>query len=471
LIVFSFLVLEYVYRTGETMLQQTYKRLRWLDPLIIIVLYAAIWVQSPPKFQPLRIAVIAEQPEQSNWRVNAVLDMTARSLKRTLPDALINPWRGEFDEYDIPTADNLKRSKYKVYKIGTASEENGETFNITLQSGAVEGMESADSDRSVLDITKWTCQWILDDLGKRIDLQEPFTKEPDAEVITGYYQGMEQLQAGNIDSALICLMKISKIDSAFIPARIGLALCYEISGESTRATNEYIKAAQLIPGSNETLLRMGEYFIRQKKWDKAEPPLKVVITNDPTEVRVYLGLTKIHPARLKDLRLNTKIALLEEAVRIDPAFENARLALATELLNTTVAHKAADYLYEGLRINPASIPLMLKLGAMELYNGNSAGARDIYNKILDIQPQNNAAVFNLGVVDYRLKEYEIASEHFNQCIEWGGSVNSYYYLGLISREMGENELAREFFIKRYELRQSDDDVYAIKAMEYASALE
>ncbi len=94
----------------------------------------------------------------------------------------------------------------------------------------------------------------------------------------------------------------------------------------------------------------------------------------------------------------------------------------------------------------------------------------MYRRILDIDPQNAAAAFNLGVVEYRNKRYSEAERYFRQSLGWGGTVDNYYYLGMIYNRLGDQAKAKEYFLKRWELRRSDQDPYAVKAKEYAGQL-
>jgi Tfp pilus assembly protein PilF len=274
-----------------------------------------------------------------------------------------------------------------------------------------------------------------------------------------------------VNSARQHFQRTLAIDSTFIPARLKLAQTLERSGDETEAANEYIRAMQTDAGSLEAFLQAGEYFLRSYEWDKAEAPLKVALVEDPYRVRTYSGLSKIHEERLKDLRLDDRVALLKEAIRLDPAFEEARIALADQLMNTTVAYRAANVLEDGLKINPESVGLLLKMGAVELYNGNSEGAETIYQQILKIDSQNAVARFNLGVVNYKAQDYDSAEQNFRQSLGLGGSIDGYYYLGMIYMQRDDKDKACQFFNKRWEMRQSDDEAFAVKAKEFVRQLE
>lgn len=471
LIIAFLLVLEFVYRASEYMPRTAYRRWRLLGPVAVLLIYAAFWIQSPPKIEPLRVAVILDVPDlRLNWRADAVTDLTGRRLERTLKGAVVNPWEGAPDEYPAPTPEALVKSKYSVYKIKWAGpqEEGIAPVQVSKPDGSGSTFPIARENLSI--ISKELGRWILSDLGRREQVQSPFSREIASEVLEMYYQARSFLGDAEPDSAESLFIEALEADPVFTQVKIGLAQCYEALGDRQRAENELLQAVRADTASTETLLALGEFYLRGLDWEKAEPPLKVVLTLNPMRVRTYLALARIHPERLKDLRYNTVEKLLTEAVRLDPAFETARIALAGPLMKQGGEHKARKLLQAGLSINPASIDLLLKAGALELYSGHPDAAIDYYGRILDYDPQNPLASFNLGVVYYRMKDYENARKHFSNSLGWDGPIDGYYYMGLIYQNKGDKPRARFYFNKRWKLRESDDDVYAVKAKELAAIL-
>lgn len=471
LLIALYLVLEYVYRSGQLMPRATYRRVRRIGTLVIIMGYALIWIQSPPKTEPLRIAVIsAGKADQSDWRSGAIADLTGRRLEKTLGKAIVNPWNGAVDEYAQPSAEILQRAKYHVYQVRFEERQENKPAELQVAKSGNVGHTFTIAKTELGIISEEVSKWILADLGKNAEPAKPFHSTFQSGVIDAYYQGLHYFKVEQTDSARIRFNDALTVDSTFTPAKVGLALCFERGGDPKRAALELLSAVKADTGSLEAMLSLGEFHLRHMEWDLAEPPLKVVLTRDPLAVRTYLGLASLHSERLLDLRLNTPDALLEEAIRLDPAFEPARVALASRLINIGLAQKARPILREGLKINPESVNLLLKIGAVELYSGNTGDAREAYQKIIELDPENAIAAFNLGVVAYRTKQYEEALQHFANSLEWGGSIDSYYYLGLIYRTRGDSARAGVNFKKRWELRKSEDDVFALKAKEYARAI-
>lgn len=466
------LVWEYVYRAGQTLPRRTYLRWRWLAPVLILFIYVLVWIQSPPKLEPTRIAVVVdESTNDSQWEIEALADLTARSLKETLPDAIVNPWADAVN-YDRPAVEVLQRAGYRVYTIMSDSLRGAIPRSFTLSRwGGKEQSFSPKQGETLLILSSKFGNWILEDMGKRDQLLDPFSRTMSPDVLEKYYQDRWDLAVSGSDAARTFLLQALREDSTFTPAKILLARSLELAGARDDAQSWLLDAVRSDTSSSEALLALGEFYLRGYQWEGAEAALEVLLTRDPTRVRVYFGLSKIHPERLKDLRLNSPEALLEEAVRLDPAFGMARLALANVLLEQGMPLKARGLLLNGLDINPTSEALLLKLGVVEIYSGRPDAARDVYQKILKEDSQNAIALFNLGVVDYRTKKYDRAIDHFRQSIGFGGPVDNYYYLGLIYQIKGDQGKAKFYYQKRWELRTGEDDAFGLKARDLAATLQ
>ncbi|MFH1735631.1 MAG: tetratricopeptide repeat protein [bacterium] len=471
LIVF-FPILEYIYRTGETMSRRLYLRWRWIGPVLILIIYALIWIQSPPKTNPVRVALITtEQSSAADWRYTGLQDLIVRRLANSLPDAMVNPWRGNSGEYDEPAREMLDRAGYKLYQLQFGLSETSQSFRVSAIRDDREIAAWDGDGRQLINASELLCEAILADLGKSQKPKQAFSHDVTLGTLQHFYTGITVLDGQRPNAARQYFEKALIADSTFLQAKIWRGISLEKAGEKSEAALQFIAAMQDRSADTEIMLMAGEFFLRIKEWDKAEPPLKLALTRNPACIRASYGLCQLHPERLLDLRLNTMDLLLGEAVRLDPAFEAARLRLIDEVYKVKGSDAARLIVSAGLKINPESIPLMLKLGAMELYCGRPDKAKEAYEKIYTVDPQNAAAAFNIGVVDYRSDHRTDAEEHFNRSLSYGGNVDNYYYLGLIYRDQGKVEKAIGFFEKRWELRKSDEDPYAVKAKEYAEVLK
>jgi tetratricopeptide (TPR) repeat protein len=385
-------------------------------------------------------------------QTQGIADLVARSLRKTLNRALINPWEGWAD-YPAPTKEAAERAGYKVFE----SEAKEPTEVFTLHDRA-EFNNLYDSSAVQLTVV------ILSALGKTgMQQAKPFINKYKPEVLADYYSGRFIFQKGQQNEAQSRFEVALAADATFFPAKIGLARCRELAGDRRQAQELLMDAARLDTGSTEAMLALGEFFLRGFEWNGAESALKVVLARDPLNARAMVGLTHIHPDRLKDLRLNTSLALAEEATRLDPGYEEARIVWADQLFAKGFLPKAIKILEQGLNINPDSQELTLKLAGLEIQRGNPDKARSLYTGILKREPDNALVNFNLGVVQYHAKEYDAAMQTFRLVQSLNGPADCLYYMGMIYQIKGDPENARFYFQKRWEKRTGDDDEFGQRA--------
>jgi len=279
------------------------------------------------------------------------------------------------------------------------------------------------------------------------------------------------VHTGRMDSALAYLSAALLAVPDFTPAQILTARYLELRIQYGQAEPVLREAARRDTGSVEALLALGEYYLRGNQWELGEAALKVALAKDPQLARAQEGLARLSPERLQDLRLDNPGKLLMEAVRLDPAFELARIQLAHLMAGSGATGEAVRVLRDGLAINPASADLRLKLAAVEIVSGHAQAARELYESFLQDNPQDAIAIFNLGVLDYRAKLYDQAIDRFRTVQGLNGPVDCLYYLGLIYQAKGDRSRAKFFFRQRWEKRQGDNDAFGRKALEIANALE
>ena len=80
--------------------------------------------------------------------------------------------------------------------------------------------------------------------------------------------------------------------------------------------------------------------------------------------------------------------------------------------------------------------------------GKTDIAQNLYNKILEIDPNHSPTLNNIAVIFINLKDYQKAKECFEKAIKIDPNyANAHYNLGNIFKELGENQKAKECFEK------------------------
>ena len=91
--------------------------------------------------------------------------------------------------------------------------------------------------------------------------------------------------------------------------------------------------------------------------------------------------------------------------------------------------------------------------AVQKYQKNDIKeAQNLYNKILEIDPNHSQALNNIAVIFTKLKDYQKAKDCFEKAIKINPNyADAHYNLGNIFKELGEYQKAKNYFEKTIEI--------------------
>jgi tetratricopeptide (TPR) repeat protein len=208
---------------------------------------------------------------------------------------------------------------------------------------------------------------------------------------------------------------------------------------------------------------MGYYYLLQEMWGKAEDHFHTAIEIDPLNPDSYANLAHLHRSRLKPFGFPNKEAALRFSLRINPCNEKVRLYLANTLYFQNYKAHAERAAKKLLDIHPRSVDGLLFLGKLAVAEGNLEQVIDIYNRVLEIDPDNPVAFYNLGVYYYNAGDVDNAEALFERAVRFGRHPDSYLYLGYIHESRGDTARAIEAYRHRIRLNRGEDDLYADRA--------
>ena len=87
-----------------------------------------------------------------------------------------------------------------------------------------------------------------------------------------------------------------------------------------------------------------------------------------------------------------------------------------------------------------------------------------FEKMIEIEPRNYRAFYNLGITHFNLGNLEKALESYNEALEIKPDyIYCYYYIGYLYENVGDLEKAIDFYDKALEIDRSF--IYALNARE------
>jgi Tfp pilus assembly protein PilF len=235
------------------------------------------------------------------------------------------------------------------------------------------------------------------------------TRQPDPELEKNqrraeshYEMGMDHLSRRRPEMALRELLMADRLRPDHPPTQFALANAYLIKGRREEAEDYFLRALAIHRGYHEARVNLATMYLQEERWDDALEQLQVLI-DDPTFPAPWLAYN------------NRGWALLSQG----------RAAEARRSLE-----KAHEY-------NPRYWPAMLNLGILEQQAGNHLEAAELFQRMLELQPDPNAeaeANYRLAQIYISLGKRDRAMDHLMTAVartpdgEWGRKSEEYLKL-------------------------------------------
>lgn len=222
-----------------------------------------------------------------------------------------------------------------------------------------------------------------------------------------------------------------------------------------------------------------KYYILVEKWDHAETKLRQMIKQNPYNPYSYLLFAQLHSSRYMDLGFENEEKLLRHALSLFPGFVEAAISLSDYYYNYLQdSKKAIEVLQQFLAINPNQIALLLSLGKLYIAANQALPVMATFKKVIEFDPNNSNAYYNLGIFYFNSKDYETALKLFERAIKIDGHLDSHLYIAYIYEKMSNkteesSSKHKEYFdkaIKHFRLRirnrRGQADLYAETARKH-----
>lgn len=173
---------------------------------------------------------------------------------------------------------------------------------------------------------------------------------------------------------------------------------------------------------------------------RASEPLAQVTTPNLEALKLYSDAVR---AADTELDLDRAIALLEEAVALDTAFAAAHRKLGRVLLNRGEDRERSFYALEKAfnhRNRLSRRERFLAAGTYYSAIGEDERARQAYERLVELAPNDSHALNNLGAEYVKLRDWPKAAEFLRRAIE-ADSSNSIPYGNLFGVQVSQRDFA------------------------------
>lgn len=258
------------------------------------------------------------------------------------------------------------------------------------------------------------------------------------------------IKSQNFQYAMDDMSKALSIDSTKAPYFLTLSDLYFIANKTFNAKSALEKCLSIEPDNVKAHLKLAEIYFIVKKYDEANNNLEAVFKIEPFNTKAYFMKGMIY----KETGDTAKaVSAFQTVIDKDQSEYNSYMQLGI-LYNAKNNALAEQYFTGALRLNPRSQEALYGR-AMYLQEHNELDkAIQDYTTIIQINPQNKSAHFNLGYLHYTyLKVYDQAIKHYTDAITADPDyTEAYYNRGLSYEALGNIKAAKNDYEKALSLR-------------------
>lgn len=255
-----------------------------------------------------------------------------------------------------------------------------------------------------------------------------------------YYQrSVSYFNLKYLDRALTDINEAIRLNDQFplYPFQKG-KICYAMN-KTLDAEAAYKSAIALKPDYEAAMMQLAELYYIVKKHTESINLLNSVLAlkQENANALFFKGMN------YKETGDTAKaLASFQRALEADPDDYNSTMQCAQ--LYTALGNKyALDYLNSAIRMQKKNPEGYFARAYYFQKTGQFQKALFDYRKVIDLDPANDLAYYNVGCINYDVKQYKEAMRAFNICIQMNnGKTEAYYMRGLIHELKGEKEEAK-----------------------------
>jgi superkiller protein 3 len=143
---------------------------------------------------------------------------------------------------------------------------------------------------------------------------------------------------------------------------------------------------------------------------------------------------------------------------MDSTFSNCYLNRGSiKLLNFNDTIGALNDYKKAIQLDGRNAIAYNNMGYILSEQGNDKDAADLYRICIAVDPNYYSAYYNCAYSQFQIKDYEEALKNFEKAVIYDEEqkLYAYYYIGLIYRETGVIEEAKEYLEKAKALGNKD----------------
>ncbi|MEE4353486.1 MAG: tetratricopeptide repeat protein [Desulfatiglans sp.] len=241
-------------------------------------------------------------------------------------------------------------------------------------------------------------------------LEETVKKKPDAGILT---ELLELYGAtNNINGTVSVLQRLIALDPDNIEVRIQLAEIFEKKGKLKDAIREYRAMLDRIETKDKIPIykQLGYLYAQLGQPKPAISFYEKAAALDKTDANLFYNLSYLFGKIGQENRADQ---YLDRAVRLKEGDAEGRLKLAQSFIEKKQWKRAEEYLQEILKKDSQSLDALLLMAQLLEKKGDKSRLEGVYKNIVTIDPENEAVLYNLAILQFNAGKLSSSLKHFS----------------------------------------------------------
>jgi tetratricopeptide (TPR) repeat protein len=253
---------------------------------------------------------------------------------------------------------------------------------------------------------------------------------------------------------ILMLREVIRKDPTNPFVRLALAYYYKSQKrfiETEQMYKDVLKQNMLPDDLAKVYADLARFYWEQEEYNKIEDMYKDAIKKNPKFVRFYCDLGIYYRDRNRYRQAET---MFQTALEIEPA-NNIIYDNFGDCYEKEGKHEEAELMYKKAKeLSSGHINTAFELRGKEFREiGRYADIERLYKKILEIDPKDSVAYYQLGKCYEKQAKYIEAEEMYKKSIQCNpADYKGYGTLALFYQKLGQNENAEEYFSKAKEIK-------------------
>jgi tetratricopeptide (TPR) repeat protein len=254
-----------------------------------------------------------------------------------------------------------------------------------------------------------------------------------------YNLGQTYLRAGEYAKAEPVLNRALKLKPDSPEALYLLAQVYSEQARAVDALDLLVRAHKLAPENSDIIFLLARVSMSQNYFEDAIPLLESGLKVAPQRADLHAALGESY---FMSGKAEKAIDEFKKLIELDPSARSyAFMGLSYRHLGRF--DEARKYFQEGLKLDPHNSSCLFNMGFIEERQGNHAAAEQLFQKVLQQNPDFSEALLELANLRIANKKFDQAADLLRRYVKVSRNpATGYYKLAMVERSLHQMEAAQ-----------------------------